>query len=57
MQYINMKCGYTGDRETVDETETYKEARYMLAEYQVADSSGSYWISQRSCGNWKESVK
>ena len=41
-------------RETVDEFETRKEAREMLKEYRIADPLGEYWLSSRTCKNWKE---
>ena len=43
-----------GYRETVDEFETRKEARKMLNEYQLSDSSAEYYISSRACKAWKE---
>jgi len=41
--------------ETVDEFETRKEARAMLKEYQMSDSSASYYLSQRACKEWRNS--
>ena len=38
--------------ETVDEFETIKEARAMLAEYIMADSTARYYISRRPCKAW-----
>jgi hypothetical protein len=50
--YIQRKDGrYV---ETVDEFETRKEARAMLAEYQFADCSASYYLSTRACKAWRE---
>lgn len=43
-----------GQRETVDEFETRKEARAMLTEYRLADPSAHYYLSQRPCKNWKK---
>lgn len=40
--------------ETVDEFSTRKEARAMLAEYQLSDPSASYYISTRPCKTWKD---
>ena len=40
--------------ETVDEFSTWKEARAMLAEYQLSDPSAYYYISRRCCRAWKE---
>ena len=41
--------------ETVDEFDTYKEARLMLKEYQMSDSSANYYTSSRACKEWRES--
>lgn len=41
--------------ETVDEFETRKEARAMVAEYQMADPSAEYYVSTRACKDWRES--
>lgn len=52
MKYIQRK-----DRnglETVDEFETYKEARAMLKEYRMADPCAEYYISSRCCKAWRE---
>ena len=39
--------------ETVDELNTWKEAKEMIREYRVACGYGSsLWISQRPCGGW-----
>jgi len=52
MKYINRKD--SNGVETVDEFKTTKEAKDMLTEYQVSDTSAQYYISQRACGNWKD---
>lgn len=40
--------------ETIDEFETYKEARDMLAEYRLSYGSGwDLWLSQRSTNEWR----
>lgn len=44
-----------GYLETVDQFDTYKEARAMLAEYQLADPCGYYYLSTRACKEWRES--
>ena len=41
-----------GYRETVDEFETYREAREMVQEYRLSDPSAHYWLSQRACKDW-----
>ncbi len=43
-----------GILETVDEFDTRKEARAMLAEYQLADPSAEYYLSTRACKEWRE---
>ena len=42
-----------GYLETVDEFETRREARAMLAEYQLADPAGRYYLSTRACKEWR----
>lgn len=51
MVYINWRgpCGV----ETVDEFSTRKEARAMLAEYNMAYGGGCY-LSSRACRAWRE---
>lgn len=53
MQYIQRKEGK--QLETVDELETYKEAKEMLKEYRISDTYGYYYISSRACKDWRES--
>ena len=48
--YINWKSEY--GLETVDETTSAKDARYLVREYNLAYGGGCY-ISQRSCKDWK----
>ena len=50
--YIQRKD--SGQLETVDEFDTRKEARAMLAEYQMADPSASYYLSSRPCKGWNK---
>ncbi len=50
MVYINTK--EYGKKETIDEFETRKEARAMLAEYQLAFNSGELYLSQRATIEW-----
>ena len=40
--------------ETVDEFTTRKEARAMLAEYRMCDSSAEYYLSSRACRAWSQ---
>ena len=51
MKYIQRKD--SNGLETVDEFQTYKEARSMLCEYVLADPYGQYYISTRCCKAWK----
>lgn len=51
MKYIQRKD--SNGLETVDEFETYKEARQMLKEYRISDTSAEYYISSRCCKHWK----
>lgn len=39
--------------ETVDQFETRKEARAMLAEYRTSDTAAAYYLSSRACKGWK----
>lgn len=43
-----------GQRETVDQFDTRKEARQMVKEYRLSDPSANYYLSQRACANWKD---
>ncbi len=40
--------------ETVDEFETYTEAREMVKEYRMSDPYANYYISQRACKDWND---
>jgi len=53
MTYINMK--ESGAVETVDEFETRKEAREMLAEYRMAFGYCELYLSTRCTQDWKNS--
>lgn len=55
MFYINMRN--SDDIETVDEFETLKESKKMLAEYRIADRANEYYISNRSTKIWREESK
>lgn len=50
--YIQRKEGR--ELETVDEFETRKEAREMLAEYRMADPTAHHYISTRCCKSWRD---
>ena len=50
MLYIQLKRN--GLLETVDQFETFKEARLMLKEYRMSDPTGYYYISSRACRAW-----
>lgn len=51
MVYIQRKDQY--QLETVDQFETRKEAREMVAEYRISDPYGLYYLSSRCCKDWK----
>jgi hypothetical protein len=53
MVYIQRKG--QGILETVDQFETHKEARQMVREYRLSDSSANYYLSSRACRAWRES--
>ena len=40
--------------ETVDQFETRKEARAMLAEYRLSDPSAHFYLSRRPCKDWNK---
>lgn len=52
MTYIQRKGD--GYLETVDEFETLKEAKAMLAEYRLADPTAHHYLSSRACRDWRE---
>ncbi len=49
--YIQRKDGR--ELETVDEFDTWKEARTMVAEYRLADPYAAYYLSRRPCKAWR----
>lgn len=51
MKYIQRND--SAQLETVDEFETIKEARLMLAEYRTSDNAAHYYISSRACKEWR----
>ena len=52
MYYIQRRGD--GYLETVDEFETLKEAKFMLAEYRMSDPTAEFYISRRPCKAWRE---
>jgi hypothetical protein len=50
MKYIQRRGD--GYLETVDQFETYKEARAMLVEYCMSDPTAYFYISSRACKGW-----
>ena len=42
--------------ETVDQFNTFIEARLMLIEYKESDYSAYYYISSRACKAWRDNV-
>jgi hypothetical protein len=55
MYYIQRK-GH-GGLETVDETASLKDAKFLLKEYIMSEPTASYYLSQRACKDWRESNK
>jgi len=51
--YINSKK--SGRVETIDQFDTYREAREMLKEYRMCFHWGNYYLSSRSTREWRES--
>jgi hypothetical protein len=51
MYYINRDG--QGQRETVDEFASLKEARRMRDEYALGDPSADYRVSGRPCKGWE----
>lgn len=52
MTYIQRKDSQ--NLETVDEFESFGEARKMLDEYRFSDPAGRYYLSQRACKDWSD---
>ena len=50
MSYIQRRGN--GYLETVDQFDTLKEARLMLAEYRLADPTAYFYISSRARKGW-----
>ena len=50
MYYIQLKTG--NELETIDQFNSYKEAKANLTEYRISDTSGYYYISKRACKHW-----
>jgi hypothetical protein len=48
-----MKSPYTKEVETVDQFESYQEAKEMLKEYRLSDYSAHYYLSARSTKQWR----
>jgi len=51
MIYVQYRCPFTGDLETVDEFETWKEAKAMIKEYLLVGPG--YYLSRRACKAWR----
>lgn len=54
MKYIQRKDTAFKSLETVDEFTTYKEAKEMLKEYRISDTSAEFYISSRACKDWNK---
>ena len=52
MYYINTKK--YGSVETVDETDNWKDAKYLIKEYCLASPEMGYYLSQRSTKDWRQ---
>ena len=52
--YIQRRCPQSG-LETVDQFDSRKEARAMLAQYSMSDPVAEHYISSRACRAWRES--
>lgn len=52
MFYIQRKVD--GFEVAVDEFETMQEAKALLKEYRLSDTSEHYYLSSRCCNAWKE---
>lgn len=52
-KYINMKA--YGTIETIDEFETYREAKKMMEEYRLTHTDGLLYISNRPTNSWANS--
>ncbi len=52
MVYIQRKDEHA--LETVDQFDTYKEAREMVGEYRMSDPTAHFYTSQRACKDWYE---
>ena len=50
MTYIQLV--QNGQRETVDEYDTRREAMDMIKEYRFANPTGRYYLSSRACKGW-----
>jgi hypothetical protein len=44
-----------GQRETVNEYTSRKDAALDAINYHISDPSARYWVSSRPCKNWSES--
>ena len=53
-RYIQRKDNQFNTLETVDEFDTFREARAMLTEHRMSDPSAEFYISQRPCKDWKD---
>lgn len=51
---IYIQCKNDDGLETVDEADTYAEARSMLNEYRMSDKTSTYYLSNRACKAWRE---
>lgn len=52
-RFINIKYK-SGNRETIDEFDSVKEARENLKEYRMASPDTTFYISRRFCKGWND---
>ena len=53
-RYIQRKDHYSGQLETVDETDEHNSAAFLLHHYRTADTAATYYASRRPCKEWRD---
>lgn len=51
---IYIQCKNEQGLETIDHTESRKEAKELIAEYRMIDKLSNYYTSSRACKEWRE---
>ena len=54
MYYIQRKDSELKQVETVDEFESFKEAKRMIIEYKITDKTAHYYISTRATKEYRD---